>query len=71
MWKSFLNLFSLFFFGRTIDHSDQYTKKIYDQQYTAQEHERDGYPAVTLVLVMFHGNPDSCYAEIIDKRCED
>ncbi len=63
--------FTLFFFGRTTDHPAQYTKKISDQQYAAQRHQCDGYPAVTLVLLVFQGNTDSCGAKIKDMSCED
>jgi len=64
-------LFTLFFFGRTIDHTTQYTKKIGDQQYTAQERQRDGYPTIALVLVVFQGNTDAYRAKIKDMCCED
>jgi len=59
----------LFIFSGTTDHTAQYAKKIGDKEYAAQGHQRDGYPAVTLVLLVFQSDADPYSAKIKDK-CE-
>lgn len=67
---SFL-LFTSFFFGRTIDHTAQYAKKIGDHQYAAQDHQCDRYPTIALVLVLSQSNTDSHGAKIEDMCRQD
>jgi len=61
----------LFIFGGTTDHTAQYTKEIGNKEYAAQQHQRDGYPAVTLALLVFQSNTDPYSAKIKDKCEED
>jgi hypothetical protein len=58
----------LWFFATTIHNPSQYAKKTGSQQYTTQQHERYGYPAMTLVHVVFQGNMDPCKAKIENER---
>jgi hypothetical protein len=61
----------LFLFCGTTDYPAQYAKEIGDQEYAAQNRQRDRYPAITFVLLVFQSDTDPYVAEIKDVSRKD